>query len=73
MRLDNWNQPKKNLKKLHINRKKNTEIDQYDKSFDDDSSKLDHNLPGISNITSYYGILTIEILPLQTNQTTHRI
>ena len=35
---------------------------------------LDHYLPGISNITSHYGIITIEILPPQSsNQPPHRI
>ena len=34
---------------------------------------LDHYLPGISNITSFYGIFTFEILTSQTHQTSHRI
>ena len=32
---------------------------------------FDHYIKGICNITSYYGIATIEILPPQPNQTIH--
>ena len=34
---------------------------------------VDHYLPGNSNITSYYGRFTNEVLPSQTNQTPNRI
>ena len=56
----------------------NKEIAHVKNSFlslksEDKKQILDHHLPGISNIISYYGILAIKILPSQTHQTPRRI